>query len=227
MNDSSGNRPADSRPLGRLVLLVAVLLAVPILPLLALGESFETRIAGWLDGTLDASTVAAAVVGLLASDILLPIPSSVVSTFAGRMLGFWGGAAASWCGMTLGAGLVFALVRFVGRPLARRLAGDEELTRVDVLAQRFGVMTLVLTRPIPVLAEAAVLLLATTTLAGWRFFAAVALANLGLAAGYAALGERVQFPTALALAVVLPLAVGAVSRWCWRTGAHSSSKPGR
>ena len=223
MSAPGGNRPTGGRPLVRLVLLVAVLLAVPILPFLALGGSFEARIAGWLDGTLPASTVAAVVVGLLASDILLPIPSSVVNTFAGRMLGFWGGTAAAWCGMTLGAGLAFALVRLAGRPLARRLAGDEELARVDGLAQRFGLMTLVLTRPIPVLAEAAVLFLATTTLSAWRFFAAVGLANLGLAAGYAALGERVQFPTALALAVVLPLVIGAVWRWCWPAARFTSS----
>lgn len=201
--------------LWRWLLGIAAVLAIPIVPFLILGEMLEVQVGGWLDETLPPQGVALLVIGLLASDIVLPIPSSLVSTFAGRMLGFWGGTAASWCGMTTGAAIAFALVRLCGRPLARRFSSEEELARVDALAARLGVFVLVLARPVPVFAEASVLLMGATRLSWWKFLAAVGLSNLGIAAAYAALGEQVQLPIALAAAIAIPLLALAVARWCW------------
>ena len=199
----------------RQLLLIAAVLAVPIVPFLFFGEELEARITVWLNTELSPSTVAIAVIGLLAGDILLPVPSSVVSTFAGRVLGFWGGAGASWCGMTAGAAIAFGLVRVFGRPLARWLSSDQELARTDALATRWGVLVLVVSRPIPVLAEASVLLMGTTRLAWWRFLIAVGLSNFGIAAAYAALGDRVQLPIAIAASIALPLLAAALARWLW------------
>ncbi|MCY2992278.1 MAG: VTT domain-containing protein [Planctomycetota bacterium] len=207
---------SEGQHLFRLLLLVAIVLAIPILPFLGFGEALEARMTGWLSDTLPPTTVAMLVIGLLASDIFLPVPSSVVSTFAGKMLGFWAGTAATWCGLTSGAVFAFWLVRVCGRPLAKRLSSDEELARMDALAARFGVLVLVLTRPVPVLAEASVLLMGTTRLAWWRFLLAVGLSNLGLAAVYALLGDRVQLPYAAAAALALPLLAAILARWCWR-----------
>jgi len=205
----------------RHLLIIAAVLAVPIVPFLAFGENLEARITGWLNAELSPGKEAVAVIGLLASDILLPVPSSVVSTLAGRVLGFWGGTGASWCGMTLGAAIAFGLVRVFGRPLARRLSSDQELARADALASRWGTLVLVLARPIPVLAEASVLLMGTTRLSWWRFLTAVGLSNFGIAAAYAALGERVRLPIAVAASIVLPLLAGAVARWLWPGGKTS------
>ncbi len=207
---------SEGQHLFRLLLLVAIVLAIPILPFLGFGEALEARMTGWLSDTLPPTTVAILVIGLLTSDIVLPVPSSVVSTFAGKMLGFWAGTAATWCGLTSGAVFAFWLVRVCGRPLAKRLSSDEELARMDALAARFGVLVLVLTRPVPVFAEASVLLMGTTRLAWWRFLLAVGLSNLGLAAVYALLGDRVQLPYAAAASLALPLLAAALARWCWR-----------
>lgn len=205
----------EGKRLIRLFVLIAVVLAIPIVPFLGFGESLEAQITGWLDSTLPAGTAVLVVVGLLAGDVVLPVPSSVVSTFAGKVLGFWGGAAASWFGMTLGALLAFWLVRLFGRPLAERLSAEEELARMDTLAGRFGVLVLVLARPVPVLAEASVVLMGTTRLSWRRFLLAVSLSNLGIAAAYAALGNRVQMSVALAASVALPLLAAAIARWFW------------
>lgn len=205
----------------RPLLWIALVLAIPIIPFLILGAAWEDRLAQWLEAQLSPGIVAGAVVGLLASDFVLPVPSSVVSTFAGQALGFWGGTAASWCGMTAGAVLAFGLVRWLGRPLAKRLAGDDELARADALAVQWGVFLLVLARPVPVLAESSVLLLGTTRLAWWRFLAAVGLSNLGIAAAFAALGDRVQLPLALAASLALPLAAACLARWAWPDASRS------
>jgi uncharacterized membrane protein YdjX (TVP38/TMEM64 family) len=200
----------------RWLVLIAVVLAIPILPFLGFGDSLENRISSWLDGSLPPAWAATLVVGLLASDILLPVPSSVVSTFAGKVLGFWGGTAASWCGMTMGAALAFGLVRRFGRPLAKRLAGEEELIRMDELADRYGVFLLALMRPIPVLAEASVLFMGVVRLGWRRFLLAICLSNLGIAAAYSALGDRVRFSIALAASLAVPLLAALVARLVWR-----------
>jgi len=199
----------------RRLILLAALLAIPIIPFLIFGEWFEARIADWLRQGLSPVAVSAAVFGLLAGDILLPVPSSVVTTFAGRVLGFWTGTAVAWGGMTAGAVGAFGLARSFGRPLARRLSSDQELARTDALALRWGVWVLVLTRPVPVLAEASVLLMGTTRLAWSQCLLAVSLSNLGIAGVYAALGERVQFPLAVIASIALPLLLTSLAHRLW------------
>lgn len=168
-----------------------------------------------LDLSESPGMAAALVIGLLAGDIFLPVPSSLVSTFAGKALGFWLGTAASWCGMTIGTSAAYWLVRWLGRPLARRLSSEEELTRMNALADRFGVLILILARPVPVLAEASVLVMGTMRIGWWRFFAAVGLSNFGIAAGYAVLGDRVQLPIAIVAAFAVPVVVTVAVRWLW------------
>lgn len=197
----------------RTLLLIATALAVPIVPFLAFGDAMEAWFAGWLDDSLPRSTAAAMVVGLLAVDIFLPVPSSLVSTFAGRTLGFLGGTAASWGGMTAGAAAAFALVRLFGRGLAVRFSSEKEIARMDELARRYGILLLVLLRPVPVFAEASVLWMGVTKI-GWRaFLLAVGLSNLAIAAAYALLGRQVPLAPALAAAVAIPLLGGAIAKW--------------
>jgi len=43
----------------------------------------------------------------------------------------------------------------------------------------------------------------------------VGLSNLGISAAYAALGNRVQLPVAIAASVALPLLTAVVARWFW------------
>ena len=210
----------------RYLALIAIVLAIPIVPFLVLGDSFETRLMELFGSDVPPLAVAALVAGLLASDIVLPVPSSVVSTLAGRVLGFWGGTAASWTGMTLGAVLAFAAARAFGRPLARRLTGEEELARVDTLAERIGALVLVLARPVPAFAEASVLLMGVTRLGWLPMLAAVGLSNLGIAAAFSALGDRVQLPIALAASVALPLALAVAAKVFWPKGRDQAKEIG-
>ena len=100
----SFNRPPFvMRRFVRPILIVCLALLVPIIPFLGFGPWLEDLVAAWLDPPPPSGVLAALVVGLLASDILLPIPSSVVSTAAGAQLGIVVAVAASWIGMTAGA----------------------------------------------------------------------------------------------------------------------------
>jgi uncharacterized membrane protein YdjX (TVP38/TMEM64 family) len=197
------------------ILLVAVVLAVPILPFLGFGARLERRVASWLDPAPSHAIAAAMTVGLLAVDVYLPIPSSVVSTSAAALLGFWLGTAASWLGMTLGGIAGFLPARFLGRWAAVRLSNPAELDRIDRLSRRFGPLVIVLTRPIPVLAEASVLALGATDLAWSKFLVPLMLSNLGIAAVYSALGHLVRLPIALAASIAIPLLALIVARKIW------------
>lgn len=125
--------------------------------------------------------------GLLALDVLLPVPSSIVSTAAGVLLGFWLGAAVIWAGMMVACLLGYAIgARASG--LARRFVGEAGLQRADRLLTRYGDWTIVMCRPVPVLAEASVIFAGLVRAPFARFVILTALSNLGVAVGYAAFG---------------------------------------
>ena len=200
----------------RWMLAVAVVLLVPVVPFLGLGDSLDRRVAQLLDQSLPVPTAAALVIGVLATDVLLPVPSSVVSTFAGQRLGFFGGTLASWLGMTIGAVAGFWIARQWGRPLAVRLAGRQEYERMERLSQRIGPRVLVLTRAVPVLAEAGVLLFGATRLGWKRFLWPVCLSNLGIAAAYGLLGDwsrrQGTMLVALAASIAVPVLAATIAK---------------
>jgi uncharacterized membrane protein YdjX (TVP38/TMEM64 family) len=200
----------------RSILLVSLALAAPILPFVVMGDELTAKVDSWLDPQLPRPAVAALVAGVLATDILLPVPSSVVSTFGGAQLGVLTGTLVSWLGMTVGAIAGFWLARLFGRPLAVRLSGGAELANMTALAARHGPWLLAMTRAVPVLAEASVLTMGATGLTWRRFLAPVALANLGIAAVYSACGHFASqwdaLPLALAASIALPVLAATMAR---------------
>jgi uncharacterized membrane protein YdjX (TVP38/TMEM64 family) len=194
----------------RSLFIVAAVLLVPIVPFLLLGDRLDVWVDPWVTSPPTWPVTAAVVAGLLATDIVLPVPSSAVITLAGHQLGTTVGTAVSWVGMSLGAIFAFALARAFGRPLARRFVSDDELDRMERLSGRYGPLLLVLTRALPVLAEASVLLLGVHRLEWRRFLPAVLATNFGIALGYAAFGEyaaRQQWlPAALGISIAAPVA---------------------
>ncbi len=201
-------------------MLIFAVLLVPILPFLSFGDALESTFAGWLDPPPSSGTVAALTVAILASDILLPVPSSLISTIAGARLGILQATAASWLGMTLGAVAGFYLARTWGRPLAARFSSADDLTRMDRLVDRYGVGIVILTRALPVLAEAAILGVGLMRLEPRRFLLTVIFSNLGIALVYAVLGQmaesRGELPLALAASIALPLAAATIARYLLR-----------
>ena len=192
------------RPLLRASVLISVFLLVPIIPFLALGESFESQVEAFLKAQAEfsATTHCLLVIGALAIDIFLPIPSSAISTYAGGVLGTGVATLASWIGMTLGSVIGFGLARFLGRPFAVKLAGVDDVERIEQFTDRFGPMALVITRALPILAEACVLLMGATHLSWRRFLPAVIACNFVISLTYAACGEYFQAIDALPAAVI-------------------------
>jgi uncharacterized membrane protein YdjX (TVP38/TMEM64 family) len=156
-----------------------------------------------------------AIGGLLALDVFLPVPSSIVSTAAGALLGLWRGAAVVWTGMMIGCVLGYA-VGARGAALATRVVGAASMEQASALMRRYGDLAIVLCRPVPVLAEASVLVAGLVRARFGAFVWLTALSNLGIAVGYAAIGAvspRVDsFLAAFAGALLVPGAVLLLSR---------------
>jgi uncharacterized membrane protein YdjX (TVP38/TMEM64 family) len=105
----------------RWTLLVGAVFTLVLLPFLLFGERMEAWTAAFLHtGAERPGAVAAVIVLLLAGDLFLPVPSSLVGTAAGYFLGFVGGTLTSLVGMTAGSLLAYALGKGSGRSVARR-----------------------------------------------------------------------------------------------------------
>ena len=189
-------------------LLGAGLLLLIVLPFVL----FEQRVAAFAQTTLETGSspwaIAASLAALLASDIVLPIPSSILATASGYLLGFWRGSAATWAGLMAGTVAGYILGFRFGRGIALRFVGEAELSRVAASSRRFGDWMIIAFRAVPVLAEASVVFAGLTAMPFGRFVLLTAFANLGIAAGYAAVGAFAvganSFLLALAGSIVLP-----------------------
>ncbi len=205
-----------ARPIVSWLLIVTLALAIPIVPFVVLGERFEQHVLGWFDASISPVHFTLLTIGVLAVDVLLPVPSSFVNTLAGARLGIAAATLACWLGMMLGSAAAFALARTCGRPLVHRWTRSGDRDQLNRLAQRHGTYLIVLTRALPVLAEATVLVLGSVGVS-WRSLAwPLVLANLGLALAYAVLGAYAvafgQLPLALAASIALPLIATLVVR---------------
>ncbi|MCH7989278.1 MAG: VTT domain-containing protein [Planctomycetes bacterium] len=218
-------------PLLRSLLLVSGALLIPVVPLLFLGLSFEDQIkdqiADWLKVEPSPALHFVLIVLALATDIFLPVPSSMVSTYAGGSgLGIWPATLASWLGMTLGAVFGFGLARLFGEQFTKRYAGSKDLDQMTRLTQKFGPLALVLTRALPILAEACVLLMGATRLSWKRFLVPVMAANFVVSITYAACGLYFKQIDALPVAIVasgtIPLCAALFARR-WLPGVEAGS----
>jgi uncharacterized membrane protein YdjX (TVP38/TMEM64 family) len=171
----------------RWVVLWVLLLALVLVPFFLFESYFNALAARMTGGGMPAMLVAAGIFALLALDVFLPVPSSIVSTGAGVLLGFWQGATIVWLGMMAGCAVGYA-VGSRGSGSAGRLVGREGLARAGKLMDRYGDLTIVLCRPVPVLAEASVVFAGLVRAPFGRFARLTALSNLGIALGYAAFG---------------------------------------
>lgn len=219
------------KPFIRPMIVMSLILLVPIMPFLLFGANFEAWVKQWSEEPYSKPVTALVIVGLLATDILLPTPSSMISTLGGWQLGVIGGTLASWIGMTLGAVIGFALARRWGRPFALWMSSEEDLERMHRLSQRFGPAVLIVGRGVPVLAEASVLLMGIHRLSWRRFMPAVLLSNLGIAFAYSAFGDFAEhnqwLPLALGVSIALPVLLATmVSRFLPRDNSFNATPAG-
>ena len=196
MNDSGRFR------LGRLFAVLAVSVLLASLPFVVVGELPGER---WLSAR-DAHAPAFALLGtlLLASDVVLPIPSSVIGVMLGGRLGIAIGFVCCAFGLVLGHGVGYWL---------GRLAPERWAARVPIAPSWLGVFA---SRSVPVLAEALAIAAGATRMPWRQFITASLLGDLIYAAALAATGAALLpggwYVTALIAPMLLVVVAGSVLR---------------
>lgn len=205
----------------RFLTIVFVVLLIAALPFVLAGVWVEPWIEKSLTatgGSLNSPGVAGLVVLILGSDILLPIPSSAVCTWAGNKLGAIVGTIVCWIGLNISAAVGYWLGRKFGSPALERFADDKTVESLEKLSGKSAVACLIACRGLPIVAEASVLLMGMRKLPLREFWPPVVLANAGIAAALCALGAVSEkyafFPTAMAISIAVPLLF--IIWWTWR-----------
>jgi uncharacterized membrane protein YdjX (TVP38/TMEM64 family) len=158
--------------------------------------------------------------GLLVADVLLPVPSSLVMIAHGALFGVVGGTLLSLAG-SLGAGIFgFALGRR-GGPLLDRLVPLDERRNANALLERWGDLAIVVTRPVPILAETLAILAGASSMKWGRMIAATLAGSLPAALLYALTGATARNLDNVALVFGLVLAVAGVF---WLVGKRLSRR---
>jgi uncharacterized membrane protein YdjX (TVP38/TMEM64 family) len=114
-------------------------------------------------------------VALLVADVLLPVPSSIVMVAHGALFGVVIGTLLSLLGST-GATLFGFWIGRHGEKLLDRLVPSGERERADRLLKRWGMLAIVVTRPIPLVAETVAIMAGASPLT-WGRTALAALAG--------------------------------------------------
>lgn len=184
---------------------VVAFMTVLFLAVEALGVPLLTDPAPWMEG---GGALAACVgVGLLVADVLLPVPSSLVMVAHGALFGVAGGTLLSLVG-SVGAALVGCWIGRRGGRLLERAVKPDEAARADYLLRRWGALAIIVTRPVPLLAETVALLAGASRMSWGRVAAAALLGSLPPALLYALTGAAVANlrSTALMFALVILVA---------------------
>lgn len=234
-HETPHEKPGDSGRAGRHVsarwpwrtlLLAALVSALVIVPFVLFGTAVESWTRAFVANAAEHRVMAALVLGgLLVVDVVAPVPSSLVSTACGTLLGFPLGWLVSSVAMTVSA-VAGYLVGRAATPGVRRLIGHRELALLERLYARWGIWVLAVLRPVPVLAEASVVFAGLARVPRRVGFLALVLSNMGISAVYAAVGATAArhhaFLSAFLAALLLPGLVLALSHRLrsrgWREG---------
>ena len=195
---------------GRMTLVILLALLIPIIPFAIIGELPGER---WLSASDDnAFLFGLSGMALLAADVLLPIPSSIVGTMLGARLGFIPGWMWCWLGLMIGNAIGY----FTGRLLLARFAPDIPRTPTLIL--------LFISRPIPVLAEALTFTAGAEKMKFSQFFWAILVGNglysVALTGNGAALLPDSLTGPGLILPMLLPVAGWLIWRWMEKRAAR-------
>lgn len=147
--------------------------------------------------------------GLLASDVVLPVPSSILMIANGALFGMWTGTAISTAASVLSAAIGFWLGRRGRRFVASSAAGEEESQWLS----RWGGLAIAVSRPVPLLAESIAIAAGTTTLRWSTLLISSFCGTLPAAFVYAYAGARSIEPGGAAVIFGCTMALSAVLWW--------------
>ena len=219
----------------QILLLIVTVLVVCAVPLLFFSEQRQEFLGGLAEASMGEGNRVRAfgiILALFASDILLPIPSSAVCAVAGSLFGWTVGTIVCWVGLNISAGIGYWLGRLLGWNAVKRFSDEQNVLAVKNQVDQWGVWPLIAFRPLPVLAEASILLMGTYRYPQSRFWPPIVFANVIVAGTFVALGiwfaKKEMFGVGLVVACAIPIIGLAIWTWLAKPGeteVASASKP--
>ncbi len=134
------------------------------------------------------SEMALLAVGLLVADALVPVASSVVMISLGSLYGAPLGIGLAWVGRFAMALAGFAIGRRAGG-LMPRLVGESDRARVTELVERRGVLAIIVSRPLPLVAETVTIVAGASGMPWRKAVAGAAIGSLPEAVVYGLAGS--------------------------------------
>ena len=206
-----------------LVLLTAMLLLFFVVQALHL-PFLEEDAAFWM--AQEKWVAALAGMGLLVADVVAPVPSSIIMFVNGVLFGVILGSLLSILG-GLGATLVGHWIGTKGEAAGKRWMGEAALNRARLFFQKHGLIALIVSRPIPILAEAISIIAGISGMPRKQLIPGTIIGLLPAAILYAiAGGYAVDLNSGLyAFLAVMLLAttVWAIGRWILHSKRRTSS----
>ena len=200
------------RSIALFLLIAGAVVASKVLVEDVLGIPMEATAASWLRDA--GAGTAVLIVALLALDVFLPIPSSVVMVLSGAAFGVPFGAALALVGSIAGEWLGFELVRRYGRRMSAAMIGDEELERFQRFFARHGVAAVVVTRPLPIVMETMSLVAGLSGMKRSAFLTASLVGTVPIVLVYAYAGAFSREAGSMVPAIVILVAVTGAG-WLW------------
>jgi uncharacterized membrane protein YdjX (TVP38/TMEM64 family) len=171
-----------------------------------LGIRLDTLAESWM-ARAGTGGGAIAVVTLLAADLFLPIPSSLIMVLSGAVFGVLWGSVFSLIGSIGGEWLGFELVRRYGRRASSKMVGDDELERLSRVFARHGAAVVVVTRALPVVMETMSVVAGLSKMNRGSFLVASLLGTAPIVVVYAYAGTVTRRTGSLVPAVIMLIAV--------------------
>lgn len=151
---------------------------------------------------------------LLAADIFLPVPSSLVMVLSGAAFGVWWGALLSLAGSIGGEWIGFELARRFGVSLSTRLVGDQDMADMRAVMARHGALAVLVTRALPVVMETMSVVAGLSAMRPSTFLMTSLVGTVPVALAYAYAGALSREMNNVIPAVVI-LAGVTVTAWAW------------
>lgn len=187
------------------------ILVLILVPFALFGTQIDSAVAAYFSGDHPGLVASLIIFLLLAVDVVLPIPSSLVATLAGSVSGPVIGAITVCLGLTCSNFLGWWLGRHAGRPVFAKLMGAGRKNTTGSQGNIVTLAGLVMTRAVPVLAESLVIAAGMQNMRLLPFLMAVVPANLGVGLVYAWFGsiaaDTGSFLLVFVASIVLPALV--------------------
>ena len=130
--------------------------------------------------------------GMLAVDVLLPLPGTIIIPLAGTLFGVVGGTLVTVIGSMLASTLGYGLGRYGRRWLPRLGIDLTEVQSMDRWWQQYGFWLLIVARSLPMLAETVAISAGVSTYAPRQFFGYTLLGTLPICAVYVIAGSYAE-----------------------------------